>query len=192
MIHTTINGVMLILFVLFLTKIILKPRDFYFNAILRPIDMITTPVLNIMGKVIPSTRTGLDVTPFIAIILLYILHSGSYIVLLGQPPGDAFFNGFYYIYQFLLKLFMFCVFVRNFVTTKSSNPIVNIFTGIVKPFERLFGFLAKTSRGKLISATLGVMICSGVIYRILLITETDSFFMIHLFTLPKKWAIALK
>ena len=70
-----VNGVAYILIILFLFRMILHPREFYFSAILRPIDIVTAPVLKIFGKIFPPTRSGADYTPAIALILIYCLKS---------------------------------------------------------------------------------------------------------------------
>ena len=44
------------------------------NPFIRPIYLITEPVLSVVRAGLPPLRIGMDVSPFIVIILLWIVH----------------------------------------------------------------------------------------------------------------------
>ncbi len=44
------------------------------NPFIAPIYLLTEPVLSVIRKGLPPMRIGMDVSPFIAIILLWIVH----------------------------------------------------------------------------------------------------------------------
>ena len=44
------------------------------NPLLRPIYFLTEPVLSVIRAGLPPLRMGMDVSPFIVIILLWIVH----------------------------------------------------------------------------------------------------------------------
>lgn len=44
------------------------------NPILRPIYLLTDPLLSVVRIGLPPGRIGMDVSPFVAIILLWLVH----------------------------------------------------------------------------------------------------------------------
>ena len=44
------------------------------NSFIRPIYLLTEPVLSVVRAGLPPLRIGMDVSPFIVIILLWIVH----------------------------------------------------------------------------------------------------------------------
>lgn len=44
------------------------------NPIIRPVYQLTEPVLSVVRAGLPPLRIGMDVSPFIVIILLWIVH----------------------------------------------------------------------------------------------------------------------
>ncbi len=165
---TAINGVSYILIFLFLSRMILNPRDFYFNAILRPVDIVTSPVLNALEQIFPRSRSGLNYTPVICILLIYILKSVLIFFLAGGELIQTFISSFGDVYQILFKLFLFSVFVKVMVSKTMTNPIYNFFAGIVESMEKIFGFFTRDSGKRTVAAVLGVIFVSGIVYGALL------------------------
>lgn len=44
------------------------------NPLIRPVYMVTEPMLSVVRAGLPPLRIGMDVSPFIVIILLWIVH----------------------------------------------------------------------------------------------------------------------
>jgi len=164
---TTVNGVVYILIILFMTKLVLKPRDFYFNPMLRPVEIIVAPILKPMQRIFHPSRSGIDFTPLLSILILYFLKSIFVSILTEYNLILAMIYTLQDFLRFFLQLFIFSLFTKFIAPVTLSNPIISFVTGIVKPFEMAFGILFKNKILRLICALIGVLVFAGIIWHIL-------------------------
>lgn len=146
----TIDYVINILIVLFIMKMVIDPREFFFNSALRPVDSITDPILSRIRKFISLNRLGIDYTPMIAIsvlLVLYILvhwlvpvHQKEFIKSVSHDLTllQAVVESLGKLLLFLIHFMAFSIFVLAMIPVYSKNPITGFFKDIISPFGNLF------------------------------------------------------
>ncbi|MGB3977105.1 MAG: YggT family protein [bacterium] len=170
-----------ILIVLFIMKLVIDPRDFFFNSALRPVDAITDPILTQIRKLVNFNRHGKDYLPLIAIIVLiplYILaywqipvyqkefiQVGSRNLTILQAVSESMGR----LLIFMIQFMAFGFFVFTMTPAYSRNPISGFFQDIVVPFGSFFRKNSNTSSKKTFLPMAGVVIfLLGLITTVLL------------------------
>jgi YggT family protein len=142
----TIDYVIHILIILFIMKLVIDPREFFFNSALRPVDSITDPILSRIRKFINLNRYGIDYTPVIAIsalICLYVLihwlvpvQQKEFIKSISPDLTllQAVVESLGKLVLFLIHFMAFSIFVLAMIPVYSKNPITGFFKDIIAPF----------------------------------------------------------
>jgi len=181
-----VNG----LIVLFLMKLVVDPREFFFNSALRPVDLITDPILERLRRYIRPTRYGMDYTPFAGIVILIIFHVLSHWILTPSGFLIAAVNSFQKLLFFLIRFFTFSIFVLIMVPVYSRNPISSFLKKLIIPFEKPFRKLTDSSDTKpsLITALI-VALFAGVVLNLLLTSFQSPSFMQYV-SFWKNWFLS--
>ena len=166
----TIDYIINILIVLFIMKLVIDPRDFFFNSALRPIDAITDPILARMRKFVNINRHGKDYMPVVAIIILIVLYvlaywqitihyrefistSSSNLTIL-QAIAESMGR----LLIFLIQFMAFGFFVFAMTPTYSKNPISGFFLNIITPFGSFFGKKESNTSKKSLLTIAGIVV----------------------------------
>lgn len=161
----TVDVLANILLIFFLMKLLVNPREFYFNSVLRPVDSITEPVLSRLRKYFRPTKYGHDYTPLVAIFALLIFVVLTHWGLEGRGFLFAMVTSFQGVLRFLLRFFAFSVFVLIMVPSYMRNPLSNFLKLVVEPFEKPFKSKSgKSNIGILIGALFLVIVLFTIIF----------------------------
>lgn len=158
----TIDVVVEVFIILLLMKLIVDPREFYFNSALRPIDALTDPILLRLRKYFRPTRFGLDYTPLVAIFMLIMVH--VLVHWLTAPFFQAVLTSFSTLLRFLIMFYAFSIFVLIMVPVYSRNPVASFLKTMITPFEKPFRKLSGATDKK---PSLGVALMTGLSIAIL-------------------------
>lgn len=158
----TIDVVVEVLIILLLMKLVVDPREFYFNSALRPIDALTDPILLRLRKHFRPTRFGLDYTPLVAIFMLIVVH--VLVHWLMAPFFQAVLISFNTLLRFLIMFYSFSIFVLMMVPVYSRNPVTSFLKTLITPFEKPFRKLSGATDKK---PSLGVALMTGLSIAIL-------------------------
>ncbi|MCD4653749.1 YggT family protein [bacterium] len=153
-----------VLIIFFLMKLLVNPREFYFNSALRPVDAVTEPILKKLRKFIHPTQYGLDYTPLIAIICLVIIRLGAFWILTDFGFVQAIVISLQGISRFLLSFFSFSVFVLLMVPVYTRNPLSSFLKTIVKPFERPFRSISQNSKSPSLLGAMFIIILLATLF----------------------------
>ncbi len=166
---TTVNVGVNILLILFLMKLILKPREFYFNPVLGAVDMVTAPILKPLQKIFHPTRMGWDYTPIMAIIGLVLLKILAYVGFRSMGTELAILHSIVELFLFMVQFFAFSVLVVCLFPVYTTNPLANFLNGVVRPFESSLGgpFRNKDRVHRLVFVLICFMLLSTLILHIL-------------------------
>ncbi|MBN1296121.1 YggT family protein [bacterium] len=159
----TIDILVNVMIIFFLMKTIIDPREFYFNSVLRPVDVLTEPVLSKLRKKIRPTRFGFDYTPILAILGLLILRVVSYWGLTDLGYAGAITQSVQILIVFLLRFFAFGVFVLLMIPSYMRNPLSSFLRQVVKPFEKPFSGKAGGSKSSTLIGALVLALFIGTI-----------------------------
>jgi YggT family protein len=160
-----VNG----LIILFLMKLVVDPREFFFNSALRPVDLITDPILERLRRFIRPTRYGMDYTPLAGIVILILLYVLSYWLLTPLGFLIAAATCLQKLLFFLIRFFTFSIFVLTMVPVYSRNPISSFLKKLIVPFEKPFRKLTDSNDKKpsLVTAFIAALV-TGVVLNLLL------------------------
>lgn len=160
----TVDVLVNVLLIFFLMKLVVKPREFYFNPALRPVDAVTKPVLDKLRLYFRPTQYGFDYTPLIAIVSLIIIRLATYWLLVPGGFLVAAIISTQRLIQFLLSFFAFSVFVLSMVPVYSRNPLSAFLKTVVKPFEKPFQSLSTGKLPSLFGALgIAILICTVIL-----------------------------
>lgn len=126
------------LIVLLLMKLIIDPREFYFNAALRPVHLLTDPILQFIKRVCSLNRMGTDLTPLIAIVALTLVYFIVSVFVMPEGIILSFKTIFQNLVMFFIRLYTFSIFVLVMIPGHSRNPVTGFFHKLVLPFKKLF------------------------------------------------------
>lgn len=161
---TTIHVIANFLFLAFLIKLILNPREFFFNPFLRPIEYITDPLLKPIQKIFHPSQSGLDYTPLIAIIALIMFQTGAIVLLKNTNLIMASIECILGTLGLLLQFFTMCVIVMWLVPSHVSQPLTKLFWKVLEPFVKSFAFMVDSRNAKIFVAFIGILIVSIFIW----------------------------
>ncbi|MBN1879988.1 YggT family protein [bacterium] len=167
----TVDIVTDILIILFLMKLLVDPREFFFNSALRPIDAITDPILERLHKYFRPTRFGLDYTPLIGILFLIVLHVLFHWLFTPADFFNAILISFLKLLHFLIMFFTFSIFVLAMVPVYSRNPISSFLRKLITPFEKPFRSITNATDKK---PSLGTALIAGFIIGIVINIALES------------------
>jgi len=142
----TVDVLVNVFLIFFLMKLVVNPREFYFNSALRPVDAVCEPVLIKLRRFFRPTKYGFDYTPLIAIICLLLVRLGVYWGLAFNGFIPAIVKSSQGLVQFLLSFFSFSIFVLLMVPVYSRNPLSSFLKTIVQPFEKPFKGVSQNSK----------------------------------------------
>ncbi len=169
---TTVEVVVHVLIILFLMKLLVDPREFFFNSALRPIDSVTDPILERLRRYFRPTRFGLDYTPIVGIFMLITIYILTHWIL---TPADLFLSillSFQKLLLFLLRFFAFSVLVLFMVPVYSRNPVSGFLKKLIIPFEKPFRKVTEADDKK---PALTTALISGLLLGIALHVLLESF-----------------
>jgi len=146
MIIQTVDVLANVFIIFFLMKLLVNPREFYFNSALRPVDSATEPLLRKLRKFISPTKYGLDFTPLVAIVVLLGLRLCVYWGFTNLDIIPAIVISSQRIIQFMLSFLAFSVFVLLMVPVYTRNPLSSFLKTVIKPFERPFASISTNSK----------------------------------------------
>lgn len=120
-----------------LLRVFIAENVFYFNPALRPVYMLTQPVIDPLRKALPALRSGFDYIPFVAIAALIVVKG-----LITGVFNDWTLSFAFYVSLNELLRFMYTAFLLIFVTAAILGPYAGGVIGgylyrIVNSFQRL-------------------------------------------------------
>lgn len=155
---TAIQVFINIMILALIMKMTVRAREFFFNPILRPVDVLTEPILKYVKKFVRPTSTGWDYSPLVCILLL-ILSQSLIIGLLSEHAVVAsILISIESNIRFLLQVMTICFIIALVISEYISNPLARFLTSILKPFEYVFAFPFKDRNVRLIATYLGFFI----------------------------------
>jgi len=127
--------------ILFLLRLALESRQFYFNPMLQPVHKATEAVMTPLRQVFRPTKSGFDYTPLIAIVLLVILRAGIlFLVTQSVFTGCLMVSSIKFI-DFIFQVYIVMLVISVIIERTSINPlgrfIFQMVSMVVKPFEKL-------------------------------------------------------
>jgi YggT family protein len=164
----TLDLVVYALIVILLMKLVIDPREFFFNSALRPVHIVADPILQFTRKVIYLNRMGTDLTPVFAIVVIILFY--VFISFLVLPDGILNTIGLCLqkLLMFFIRLFSFSVFVLIMVPGYSKNPVTGFFRKIMSPFEKPFKKMFPKSNAKAILVGAFLLLClMGMVLHVL-------------------------
>ena len=104
-----VNVVLIIYTLIIILSIIYRflPQDSQYAFLLKGIDSIVEPFFQVIRKIVPVEKTGMDLSPLLAIIILYLVR--TVLVALIAGIGAAFmllFKLFLFFYLLLVLVYM--------------------------------------------------------------------------------------
>jgi len=166
---TTTEIVVNFLILLFIVRLTLDPREFFFNAVLRPVDQVTQPLLKPLKTIFRPTQSGWDYSPLIAILLLVVIQTVIIFWMKGLAILLSFLQCSVNIFGFLIQFITVCVVITLLVPVYTGNPLSKFFMKVLEPFIKVFSFLAQKRSTRITVAFVGLLILSVLLWHGILV-----------------------
>jgi YggT family protein len=165
---TTISILVNLLILALIMKLTLKPREFYFNPYLRPVEYLTDPIIRFLSRFSRPTRSGKDFTPLLAILGLVIIQMVAIFLFTSNGFLASLIVCVQRIISMLLQFISVCVIVTLMVPAYGTNPLIKFLMNVLQPFIKVFAFSFTKRHVKILAAFVGIIIMGFVFWHLLL------------------------